>query len=110
MKSKKFVRDLHTNDSVYTWYKLSEWMQVEIMDLMVKSLDHAAWFRFPFMEILQLYFKVLYRESRVVREFATFSDTYLSVAFATDVVPGIVMMFIFAQLRGLVINYHLIQK
>ena len=35
----------------YTFFKLVEWMQVEILALFADSLNHTPWFRFPFYEV-----------------------------------------------------------
>ncbi len=59
---KQVTRALHQNDAEYTWYKLNEWMQVEIIELMGSCLDHTPWFRFPFVQIMKTYFKTLAHE------------------------------------------------
>ena len=40
-------------------YKLSEWMQVEIVQQFGAFMEHTPWFRFPFFKFLKLYFDVL---------------------------------------------------
>ncbi|CAD7955972.1 unnamed protein product [Amoebophrya sp. A25] len=82
----------------YTWYKLCEWLQVEIMEVLVNSLSHTPWFRFPFMEFMRMYFEVLQKEAGIVEELYGFWKAYASMAFVTDLIPGVVMSGIFAQL------------
>ena len=40
------LRSLHRDDGEFTWFKLNEWMQVEIIEAFGASLSHAAWYRF----------------------------------------------------------------
>ena len=91
--------DLHPNDGAYTWFKLNEWMQVEILDELVKSLDHTPWFRFPFIEFVQTYFKVFQEQCSIVQEKYGLIQAYGSMPFLVDLVPGIVMTILFGQLQ-----------
>eukprot|EP00591_Stephanopyxis_turris_P015246 CAMPEP_0195541584 /NCGR_PEP_ID=MMETSP0794_2-20130614/51160_1 /TAXON_ID=515487 /ORGANISM="Stephanopyxis turris, Strain CCMP 815" /LENGTH=1794 /DNA_ID=CAMNT_0040675687 /DNA_START=95 /DNA_END=5479 /DNA_ORIENTATION=+ len=95
--------DLHPNDGPYTWFKLNEWMQVEILDELVKSLEHTPWFRFPFLEFMTTYFTVFQQQCAIVQEKYGLVATYGSGSFLTDVVPGIVMTVLFSQLKLLAI-------
>ena len=100
LKELKLAKDL-TNTShhgEYTWYKLCEWLQVEIVEVMASSLNHTPWFRFPFMEFMGMYFEVLNKESAIVEKDYGFWKAYGSMAYVTDVIPGIVMTALFAQL------------
>eukprot|EP00566_Odontella_aurita_P001921 CAMPEP_0113531096 /NCGR_PEP_ID=MMETSP0015_2-20120614/3308_1 /TAXON_ID=2838 /ORGANISM="Odontella" /LENGTH=1747 /DNA_ID=CAMNT_0000429897 /DNA_START=442 /DNA_END=5685 /DNA_ORIENTATION=- /assembly_acc=CAM_ASM_000160 len=91
--------DLHQDDGHFTWFKLSEWMQVEILDLLTKSLAHTPWYHFPFMEFISLYFRVLFQETKIVAKEHGLVEAYSSMAFLTNFVPGVVMSFIFLQLQ-----------
>jgi FAD/FMN-containing dehydrogenase/SAM-dependent methyltransferase len=91
--------NLHSDDGEYTWFKLSEWMQVEIMEVMAQSLNHTPWYRFPFFEALRTYFDVLRTECDVVARKHGSVKAYASMAFVTDLVPGVVMTAIFAQMH-----------
>ena len=93
------TRDLHGGDGEFTWYKLNEWMQVEILEVMAASLDHTPWYRFPFFEVLGVYFDVLRTESDLVAAKYGPVKAYASMAFVTDLVPAIVMSALFAQLH-----------
>lgn len=42
----------------FTWYKLSEWMQVEIVQIFGATMHHTPWFRFPFTQFMWVYFQV----------------------------------------------------
>ena len=100
LESNDLVRaDLHPNDGPYTWLKLNEWMQVEILDELVKSLEHSPWFRFPFMEFMMTYFTVFQQQCNIVQEKYGFIAAYGSMSFLTDLVPGIVMTILFGQLK-----------
>ena len=91
-------RALHADDGEYTWFKLSEWMQVEILDILAQFLQHTPWFRFPFVPMLRLYFDVLSQQAEIVRQKYGFRKAYASMAFLTDVIPGFVMALIFGQM------------
>ena len=95
--------DLHPNDGPYTWFKLNEWMQVEILEELVTSLEHTPWYRFPFLEFMVTYFSVFREQCAIVQEKYGFVAAYGSQSFLVDVVPGIVMTALFSQLRLLAI-------
>ncbi|CAK0856659.1 unnamed protein product [Prorocentrum cordatum] len=76
-------------------------MQVEIIDIFAKSLDHTPWFRFPFKDFLRIYFRVLLQEASVVEAKLGFMKAYFSSAFITDLIPGVVMAVLFGQLQWL---------
>jgi len=100
LESNDIIRaDLRPNDGHYTWFKLNEWMQVEILTELSKSLDHTPWFRFPFSEFLKTYFTVFKDQCNIVKEKYGFMTAYASGAFFTDLIPGIVMTFLFGQLQ-----------
>ncbi len=96
---KQVTRALHQDDAEYTWYKLNEWMQVEIIELMGSCLDHTPWFRFPFIEIMKTYFRTLAKESSIVLNKYGFARAFASTAFVTDIVPGVVMSFLVGQMQ-----------
>ena len=103
------VRPLHVGkDGEFTFYKLSEWMQVEIIEAFGSSLSHVAWYRFPFWDMVRMYFHVLTEEVRVVHRKLGFKEAFLSSALAIDVVPGIMMAFYFAQLEAFAMPLRLL--
>lgn len=102
LEGKGIVRsDLHPLDGEWTWFKLNEWMQVEMLDELVKSLEHTPWYRFPYMGFLGTYFKVFKKQTEIVKEKYGVESAYASGAFIVDFVPAIVMSMLFAQLKML---------
>ena len=100
LESKGIVRgDLHPSDGHYTWFKLNEWMQVEILDELVKSLQHTPWYRFPFLSFLRTYFSVFQQQCNIVQKKYGIVTAFGSEAFFVDVIPGIVMSALFGQLQ-----------
>ena len=95
------LREARRDDGEYTWYKLSEWMQVEIIEAFGASLSHAAWYRFPFLEMVSMYWRVLAREASIVADKHGPKKAYLSAAALYDLVPGVMMAFYFGQLHML---------
>lgn len=93
------ISDVHANDGEYTWFKLNEWMQVEIMQIYGKSLTHTPWYRFPYPEFLKIYFTTLYKESQIVKNLHGTAKAFSSVAFITSFVPGIIMTLLMSQLQ-----------
>ena len=83
----------------WNWYKLSEWMQVEIVQQFGAYMEHTPWYRFPFFEYLKLYFGVLRQEFSVVQGKFGVKAAGFSAAFFVDLVPGIAMAALFAQLN-----------
>ena len=86
------------DDGEFTWFKLNEWMQVEIMEAFARACTPR--YRFPFMEMLG-YFRTLAKESSIVREKHGFKKAFLSAAALYDFVPGAIMAVYFAQLWAL---------
>jgi len=92
---------IHGKDGHFMWFKLAEWMLVDIIEKIGQSLDHTPWYFFPFMECVQLFFSVLFKECKVVDGEFGYSKAYASEAFLTDLIPGAVMAVIFAQLSAM---------
>ncbi|CAD7923539.1 unnamed protein product [Amoebophrya sp. A120] len=97
LRALNLARTLHKQPE-YTWYKLCEWLQVDMMEVLVSSLSHTPWFRFPFTDFVRMYFDVLSKEAGIVEESYGFWTAYTSTAFFTDLIPGVVMGGLFAQL------------
>lgn len=102
------VSNLHSNRGEYTWYKLCEWMQVEIIVALGASLEHTPWYRFPFIKTLQVYFSTLAQEARVVHAKHGIEKAFLSMAFATDLIPGFVMSLLMGQLALLALPLRMV--
>ena len=94
---------LHPDDGEYTWFKLNEWMQVEILDQLVSSLEHTPWYRFPFIQFIRIYFDVFKKQAKIIQGKYGVLTAYGSMAFLTDFIPGVVMSVLFGQLRLLAI-------
>ena len=92
----------------FTWYKLPEWLQVEIVQLFGNTMSHTPWYRFPFMEILKVYNDVLMKEYSIVAEKFGKQNALFNSAFVTDAVPMVVMGFLFAQMTLLAYPVKLI--
>eukprot|EP01130_Rhizamoeba_saxonica_P011264 TRINITY_DN4671_c0_g1_i1.p1 TRINITY_DN4671_c0_g1~~TRINITY_DN4671_c0_g1_i1.p1 ORF type:complete len:1492 (-),score=328.12 TRINITY_DN4671_c0_g1_i1:22-4221(-) len=91
-----------------TWFKLPEWLQVEIVNQFGKSMDHTPWYRFPFMEYIQKYFSVLYQEVLIVKDKYGWGDALLSTSFFVDLIPGVVMAYLMLQMLALAYPLRLI--
>jgi len=90
---------LHADDGEYTWYKLNEWMQVEILQIYGNSLEHTPWYRFPYTQFLKIYFDTLVQEAGIVNKKFGPKKAFGSMAFATSLVPGVVMAMLFGQIQ-----------
>lgn len=88
----------HAEDGHYTWFKLVEWMQVEILQEFGASLEHTPWYRLPLLGLMRRYFSVFGKVLKIVREKHGLGPAYFSTAMLTDLVPGIVMSAVFGQL------------
>ncbi|CAB9497907.1 Uncharacterized FAD-linked oxidoreductase YitY [Seminavis robusta] len=93
----------HANDGHYMWFKLPEWMQVEVISKLATSLDHTPWYYFPFSEFMANYFRVLLQVCLIVSKEYGLVTAYASVPFFYDLVPGIIMSALFAQLQALAV-------
>jgi hypothetical protein len=99
LKNSSQVRELHSNDAEYTFFKLNEWMQVEMFEVFAASMSHTPWYRFPFMQMVHLYWSTFLQEAQYcVRTFGI-KKALGGMAFLTDVIPGIFMLFMFGQMQ-----------
>lgn len=91
--------NLNADHEMLTWYKLSEWMQVEIVQMFGDSMNHTPWYRFPFVEVFKIYFQVLFKSVGVVAEKKGYMGALSEKGFLIDMVPGVVMGFLFSQMQ-----------
>jgi hypothetical protein len=82
-----------------TFYKLNEWMQVEISKVYSDYIYMEPWFRFPFKDMIMTYFKTLLSEFSVIVKKYGMKEALLSQGLFINIVPGIVMALQFAQLE-----------
>lgn len=90
---------LHADHENLTFYKLSEWMQVELVQLFGDFMHHTPWYRFPFMDMFKIYASVLYKTVNVVAEKGGFMAAIADQGFMIDAVPGVVMAILFGQMQ-----------
>lgn len=90
---------LHVNDGEYTWYKLTEWMQVEMLQIFGQFLETSVWYRFPYTQFLRIYFETLYAETLIVQKRHGTKKAYASSGFVMSFVPGIMMSVLMGQLQ-----------
>lgn len=93
------LKEMHRNDGEYTWFKLSEWMQVEIVKIFGESMTHKPFYTFEFMEFMRVYIEVLFKECMIVLKKHGAQKAFLSMAFFTDAVPAVAMSLLFAQME-----------
>jgi SAM-dependent methyltransferase len=93
------IEQVPNSQKHYAWFRLSEWMQVEIIENLGRSLEHTPWYFYPFNEFVNLYFRILFQECSVVASEHGFMKAYASLAFITYLVPGVVMAVLFGQLQ-----------
>eukprot|EP00164_Ancoracysta_twista_P002113 GFYU01002789.1.p1 GENE.GFYU01002789.1~~GFYU01002789.1.p1 ORF type:complete len:1110 (-),score=314.84 GFYU01002789.1:142-3471(-) len=95
------IRTAREGSGHWTWFKLPEWLQVEIMQIFGRSMETQPWYRFPFIDFIKLYCSVLKNEVKVVKEQFDWKTAMMSHAFISDAVPAVVMGALFAQLKAL---------
>ncbi|CAE8659898.1 unnamed protein product [Polarella glacialis] len=95
----QLTQRLHPDAGEYTWYKLNEWMQVEMCQIYGRSLEHTPWYRFPYTQFLKVYFDCLFQEAGIVSKLHGQKKAFLSMGFFTSLVPGLVMASLFGQLQ-----------
>uniref|UniRef100_A0A7S1WKE8 Uncharacterized protein n=1 Tax=Alexandrium catenella TaxID=2925 RepID=A0A7S1WKE8_ALECA len=105
-----FTRQLHVQDGEYTWFKLTEWMQVEMLQIFGRSLDTSVWYRFPYTQFLRIYFETLYAETSIVKERHGAKKAYASSGFVMSFVPGIMMAALMGQLQLLALPLQMLPK
>jgi len=67
-----------------------------------RSLLFGRWFRFPFYDVMKMYMSVLFKETEIVAgRHGGLQAALMTEGFFTDLVPGLVMSVIFAQLSAL---------
>ena len=48
------ITDKGGKNAEYTWFKLPEWLQVEIVKIFGSYMDHTPWYQFPFKDMLMV--------------------------------------------------------
>ena len=48
------ITDKRGNHAEYTWFKLPEWLQVEIVKIFGSYMDYTPWYQFPFKDMLMV--------------------------------------------------------
>jgi len=76
-------------------------MQVEMIQIFGASMSHTPWYRFAFFDFIKTYFEVLSKETNIVASRNGWFTAVASTAFLTDLVPGIVMSILFAQMTAI---------
>ena len=90
---------LHVEHDNLTFYKMSEWMQVELVQIFGDFMHHTPWYRFPFIDMFKIYAQVLFKTVNVVAEKKGFMAAIADQGFMIDAVPGIVMALLFGQMQ-----------
>jgi len=83
----------------YSFMKLPEWMQAEMVLLLGNSLDHTPFYRFPFMGTLKTFFEVFMGETLFVAEEKGMFSTLISQAWITDFVGSVITSLLFGILQ-----------
>ena len=87
-----------TGNTSFTWLKLPEWMQAEMVQFFGNSMDHTPFYRFPFMESVETFITVLAAETRICAARDGWFRTLLSDAWTTDFVGAIIFSLGFGAL------------
>jgi hypothetical protein len=74
-------------------------MQVEIFEVFAASMSHTPWYRFPFMQMIHLYWRTLLQEAQYCVTKFGIKKALGGTAFLTDIIPGIFMLFMFGQMQ-----------
>lgn len=94
--------EFRKGSSSYNWFKLCEWMEVEMVQKLSNALEHTPWYRFPFVELIQIYFGTLMKEFQVVAEKQGWQEVIFgNLAFISNVIPGLVMAMLFGEMFAL---------
>ncbi len=87
----------------WTWYRLPEWLQVEMIRSFGEFLMYEPWFRFPFKDVFLKYLSILKQENEIVREQFGLKTAFLSMGFIINFVPALIM-------GGNIITYCFLQN
>lgn len=92
---------LHVEHENLTFFKLSEWMQVEFVQIFGEFMHHTPWYRFPFIDMMKVYAQVLFKTVNVVAEKngGGLLSALSEQGFMIDAVPGVVMALLFGQMQ-----------
>ena len=85
--------------AVVNMFKLPEWLQVELVQLFGRTMEHTPWYRFDFMGVVGEYWRVLASTVLAVRARHGGRAALFSSGFATNAVPAVVMSVLLAQLK-----------
>lgn len=83
----------------WTFFKLTEWMQVEMAQHFGRSMESAPWYRYPFTDVFGVFVRVLSDECRAVQKRHGFASAFLSQPFLSSAVPAVVMGLLYGQMQ-----------
>ena len=80
-----------------TYYRLPEWMIVNVIKDLGNYLDHTPWYRYSYFKFIGLYWKLLYKEMKACYKSEGIKNTMLNGGLAMDTVIGIIFSFMYTQ-------------
>eukprot|EP01084_Bolivina_argentea_P268288 455639_1 len=89
------------SDSVGTYFRVNEWMTVNVAKIFGKQLNEVPWYRFPYWAFIGLYWKIMWKEFKTSVKYEGLIKTLSSSGFTMDVVIGAVFSLFFAQFGAL---------
>ena len=91
-------RDWRAKNTSFTFLKLPEWLQAELVQHFGNSMDHTPFYRFPFVKSIEMLISVLSAETRLCAAKDGWFRTLLSDAFTTDLVGVVIFTLGFGAL------------
>ena len=96
--------------NISTFFRLPEWMLVNVMQEFGSYLNHTPWYKFPYLEYIGLYWKMVFVE--LLNAILACNDHILVVIFSSgffmNILIGLVLVILFIQLYVLSIPLRLI--
>lgn len=99
---------LGSSQSELGFFNLPEWLIVELVELFGESLHETPWFRFPFMAVLALFWRLVAVETREVVRGYGLGAALGSDGLLMDVVIGLILTFMFLQMQLMALPLRLL--
>ncbi|TEB18997.1 oxidoreductase [Perkinsus sp. BL_2016] len=95
-------------DSTTSYYRLPEWVLVRVTQIYANFLNHTPWYRFPYIKFTLLYWKLVLFAYLSAARFRDPLRAATNIGLIMDVIIGVVLTLLFAQLWVLAIPLRLL--
>ena len=105
----KGINAIRSNSAV-SYYKASEWLLVELAQILGRFMEHTTWYHFPYFQFIRLYWGTVGAAFGTIQKSRGFRQAFFNYGFLMDLVIGLVTTLLLLQLGILSVPLYLKDK